>query len=799
MVRSSTALVLHVLLCWLAGGVGVNIKCSGQVWIEPSGVVQMGSSISINCFSTLGCPQFFIFLNLSQAEGPLHPINSSTVQLQLHDFQMPFGTFTCFTLCPNRGKRQLVCGTQVWAGYPPDPPRDLQCSINEGSGTMVCQWDTGQPTHLPTHYTLHLHSLGPAVVEDAEEEEEEEEEVFPAGSPVLLSSLRGGNHYSAWVQASNTLGTSRSAPQHLDLQELVVPALPQVTGAQTTGTWPPTTTIFWRRQTLLENVTCEERHKATGTPVWQVEVWDGPEHHGPHQHQDLQSDTQYIFQVRCRLSPAHSPWSSWGPPFLYTTPEAAPPVAPQVWWRPGPTFPNGSHQVTVLVKPLLPQDARGKVLGYTVTTRSSGNNLLLCNTSSTVCHVLVPPGTRVLHVTAHNSRGASSPASIPLGWGTGGQAEFPAPLALEVKAKNGSRVWVSWKPPPKGRGSPLWFIVEWVPSTPFSQEKYFWKKVPAQETHTDLPAEAGAGGHMKVSVYAVYPNGVSKPSSRQVPSEILFLGSTYREISHDGDTAVFLGLGISVLIISIAFVILMVKKSARKRIKATVVSLLPPWLLEDFPQMENSNVLRSLQENSDFPSSSFHEAFLDTSDPTVMEIQEVPAPEEHREVASSKEVPEAGEHLGSLEPASTTAPEQISDYKPQVSAGNPLGYIAANIYPAQPPAALPEPEPEPNSFFRDYTRPFAQLWDGEGGGSSIHLLEKINLILNSSQSGQSPPLGSAWGGQGSLLQNQGGPRLGRDVQEQTLVPEELLSCLRPINGVAVDGQPCFPQSIGRLF
>ncbi|XP_071605979.1 interleukin-23 receptor isoform X1 [Heliangelus exortis] len=790
MLGSSTALVLHVLLCWVSGGVGVNIKCSGHVWIEPSGVVQMGSNISINCFSTLGCSQFFIFLNLSQAEGPLHPINSSTVQLQLRDFQMPFGTFTCFTLCPNRDKRQLVCGTQVWAGYPPDPPRDLQCSIKEGSGTMVCQWDTGQPTHLPTHYTLHLHSLGPAVLEDAEEEEEVKEEVrvFPAGSPVLLSSLPAGSHYSAWVEAKNPLGTSRSALQHLDLQELVVPALPQLTGAQTTETWPPITTIFWRRQTQLENVTCEERHRATDTPGWQVEVWDGAEPQGAHQHQDLQGATQYLFQVRCRLSPAHSPWSSWGPPFLYTTPEAAPPVAPQVWWRPGPTFPNGSHQVTVLVKPLHPQDARGRVLGYRVTTGSSGEKLLLCHTSGTLCHVLVPPGTRVLHVTAHSSGGASGPAAtIPLGWGAGGHPEFPAPLAVQVQAKNGSRVWVSWEPPPpQGRGSPLWFIVEWVPSTPFSQEeKYFWKKVPSQETHTDLQAEAGAGGPMEVSVYAVYPDGVSKPSSRQVPPEILFLGSTHTELSHDADTAVFLGLGTSVLIFSTVFVILMVKKSARKRVKARVVSLLPTWLLEDFPHMEKSKVLRSLQTNSDFPSSSFHEAFLDTSDPPVMEIQEVAG--EQQEVASSREpsreIPEAGEQL------STPTPQQISAYRPQVAGGNPLGYIAAPISPAQPPA--PEPEPEPSSFFRDYSRPFAQLWDGEGGGSSIPLLEKLNLILTPSP----PTLGSAWGARGSPL---GGPRLG-EVQEQTLVPEELLSCLRPIRGVAVDGQPCFPQSLGRMF
>lgn len=105
-------------------GTGVaNIRCSGHVWIEPAPVVRMGSNISINCLSTLGCSwaKFLILLNYSLAEGPLRPLNSSTVQLWLRDFQMPFGTVACLARCPNSEQHQLVCGTDVLAGceYPP--------------------------------------------------------------------------------------------------------------------------------------------------------------------------------------------------------------------------------------------------------------------------------------------------------------------------------------------------------------------------------------------------------------------------------------------------------------------------------------------------------------------------------------------------------------------------------------------------------------------------------------------------------------------------------------------------------
>ncbi|KAM6398330.1 interleukin-23 receptor [Pluvialis apricaria] len=803
MAGSGDALLLHVLLCCLCRGVA-NIKCLGHVWIEPAPVVQMGSNISINCLSTIHCPRakFSILLNNSHAEGPLRTLNSSTVQLQLRDFRMPLGTVICVVHCPDKVQSKsfwLVCGADILAGYPPDPPTNLTCTIHEGSERLECTWDAGRPTHLSTRYTLHLRSVGTAA--DAEDAEEEEE-VFPAGSPVLLSALRGRSRYSAWVQASNTLGTARSVPRHLDLQELVVPALPLVAGAETMETSPPTTTIRWERQTLLENVRCEERHKATGALAWHVEVWDGAAQQGPRSRHHLQSNTRYVFQVRCRLSAANSPWSAWSTPFLYTTPEAAPATPPDVWRRLGPAFPNGSHEVTVLIKPLSPRDARGRILGYTVVAESPGGALVLCNTSSTVCSILVPPGARVLHVTAHNSKGASSPASITLSRDTGSQEEFPAPVDVKVKPKNQSGISVAWQLPRHSRRTPLWFIVEWVFTSQYSQEEqYFWKKVPSQETHTYIQEEAAAGGRISVSVYAVYPDGVSQPSSGQVPLEGQLPSSIYSEISHDGDVGVFLGLGVSVVILSLVFLVLMFKKSARKRIKAAIVSLLPKWLFEDFPHMENSNVVKSLQEKSDFTSTSFHVPFLDTGDPTVMEIEEVPAQEEYKNVATrrkpGREVPEDRERPGSKTPANITAPKQISDYKPQASDGNLLGYVAANFYQTQPPPALPEPEA--NVFFRDYTSPVPQVWDEEGGGHHLCLLEKINLILNNSRSGQSQAFSSAQGGHGILPENSWGHTLASDVQEQTLVPDELVSCLRAMNGESVDIKTCFPQSIGRLF
>lgn len=54
----------------------------------------------------------------------------------------------------------------------------------------------------------------------------------------------------------------------------------------------------------------------------QVEPCDTATQEGPRWQHELQSDTEFVFQARCRLSSARSPWSSWSPPFIYSTPEA---------------------------------------------------------------------------------------------------------------------------------------------------------------------------------------------------------------------------------------------------------------------------------------------------------------------------------------------------------------------------------------------------------------------------------------------------------------------------------------------
>ncbi|XP_041254244.1 interleukin-23 receptor [Onychostruthus taczanowskii] len=755
MAGAGQALVLPVLLCCLCPG-AASFECKGRVWIEPAPVVLLGSDIAVGCRSWLGCPsqQLLILLNYSRPPGTPLALPGGAVLLRLRRFQMPFAIVACFSRCPHSDR--LVCGTELRAGYPPDPPGNLSCAIAEGSERLECGWEPGRVTHLPTRHSLHLRR---AVAQDEEDEEDEEEKTFPADSPVLLRELHNDSHYSVWVQASNALGTARSAPRRLRLQELVVPALPVAVGAKTTDTSPAITTTRWRSRTRLRSVHCEERHRATGTPTWHVsppgppkppylspvEMCDKVPQEGPRWQHELQSDTEFVFQARCRLGTAHSPWSAWSPPFLYRTPEAAPAAAPAVWRRLGRALPDGSREVTVLIKPLAPRDARGRILGYAVSAGSAAGARPLCRTAGTECAVLVPPGARSLLVTARNAKGVSSPASIPLNRAAE-QEEFPAPEAVEVKPEQQSRVLVQWQPPQPSQSPPLWFILEWLSSPQHGQrEQFCWERIPHRETHTYI----------------------------QAPAEEPLLGSAYSEPSQDDDIRVFLGLSLSVLGSSVLFAIVMFKKSVRKRVKAALVSLLPKWLLEDFPHVENSSVVKSLQDKADFPSSILQEPFLASADPALSDVQEVPAQERHQSLDSEAraEVPEPRDVPRTVVVPSSLSPEQLGAYKPQLSGGNALGYVAAGIHQTQPPAAIPQAEVGMSRL--DYSSPVPKLWEQQGGTPQLCLLDKINLVLNSSLEfpGQA--------GHGSVPEQRW--ELPGDGPEQMLVPEELLSCLRATN------------------
>uniref|UniRef100_A0A674JWT1 Fibronectin type-III domain-containing protein n=1 Tax=Terrapene triunguis TaxID=2587831 RepID=A0A674JWT1_9SAUR len=525
-------------------------------------VIQMGLNISINCHSTVNCQmaKLYMMLNNTHIEDKLlTTINKTTVQLQLHDFRKPYSIVLCYANCP--------LTTELTYIY-----------------HLTCAWDAGKYTYISTNYILYLKSLQTG-----------EEKAFPSNAAIniSLSKLQGGKLYSIWVQAKNDLGTAHSDHLQVNLEDLVIPATPVITNVETTDSSAPRTILHWKKQTSMENVYCEERYKALADQTWHMKEWDINVTRGPHTEYSLESNTEYEFQVRCRLILAKSYWSGWSAPFIYTTPEAG---------------------------EFTPRLTRGLL-----------HLLLSCITFS-------------------------------------------------------------------------YFLKTLNEITPFS--------------------------------------GAIVKGSGMV--------------------------GNFTLLISTA-----------------LASLTPKWLTEDFPNVENSSVVKSLQEKSELMSSNSTQLFLDNDDPVVTEVLETSLQEECKTTDTKKGNRKvATEHMAISQNSllvSTLVTEQNNGYKPQVSNRSPLGNVFSNTYETQSQALDPNTylsSQDTHVLLKDYTSPITFLWNAEGTGSNTFLLEKFNLILNNNRSGQSNTFNTTDEEPNTLLENQWkSPPSTENVQEQTLVPDELVSCL----------------------
>ncbi|XP_072505871.1 interleukin-23 receptor [Notamacropus eugenii] len=314
-------IALCILVDWSSGGL-TTIICSGRVWVEPAPVFEMGLNVSIICHSTLqNCQprKFHLYKNSNGIQDKLRmaKINQTTARLQLSNFREPRAHLICRVECPRQEGEKLICGEDIATGYPPTVPANLMCLIYEYSGNMTCTWDTGTPTYLDTKYTVHVKSLQTG-----------EEQFYITSRYINISTnaLRSGKMYSIWVQAANALGKEESDHLQLNLDDIVIPALPVITRAEDLNTSVPTTIVHWKIQTSMDGIFCEMRYKATTMPSWNIKELETTLRSVQLTEYNLEPGTKYAFQARCRQT-GRKYESKWSAPFSHTTPEAVPQVS----------------------------------------------------------------------------------------------------------------------------------------------------------------------------------------------------------------------------------------------------------------------------------------------------------------------------------------------------------------------------------------------------------------------------------------------------------------------------------------
>ncbi|XP_061539111.1 interleukin-12 receptor subunit beta-2 isoform X5 [Phycodurus eques] len=228
------ALMLLVQLC-----TGKTPACVS--WSSAGPVVRLGSSLEVYCTFNCEC-EHSMYTEHPPALQRHTVVNSSTTYVRVDNITK-HRTFSCLCLC--RALTPDPCGLDIWAGYPPERPRNIRCSykvVTNQTGEVFCSWERGLKTHLKDTAELwcvscHLVCAITRVSGD-----------LPQPWPPFKIPIRGADPQSARfsvstkvhfisvrVRTHNALGSAMSPPANYTLSNIAIPSAPVLERPQCTS------------------------------------------------------------------------------------------------------------------------------------------------------------------------------------------------------------------------------------------------------------------------------------------------------------------------------------------------------------------------------------------------------------------------------------------------------------------------------------------------------------------------------------------------------------------------------------
>uniref|UniRef100_A0A2K6DKC2 Interleukin 23 receptor n=1 Tax=Macaca nemestrina TaxID=9545 RepID=A0A2K6DKC2_MACNE len=264
------------------------------------------------------------------------------------------------------------------------------------------------------------------------------------------------------------------------------------------------------------------------------------------------------------------------------------------------------------------------------------------------------------------------------------------------------------------------------------------------------------------------------------------------------DIGLLLGMIVFAVMLSILSLIGIFNRSLRTGIKRRILLLIPKWLYEDIPNMKNSNVVKMLQENNELMNNNSSEQVLYV-DPTITEIKEIFIPE-HKPTDYKKENTgplETRDYLQNSLFDNTTVvyiPDLNTGYKPQISNFLPGRSRLSNndeitSLTLKPPVDSLDSGNNPRSQKHPN---FAFSVSSVNSPSSTLFLGELSLILNQGEC-SSPDIQNSVEEETTMLLENDSP--SETIPEQTLLPDEFVSCLGIMNEELPSINSYFPQSI----
>ncbi|XP_058159850.1 LOW QUALITY PROTEIN: granulocyte colony-stimulating factor receptor [Dasypus novemcinctus] len=429
-------------------------------------IVRLGDPITASCTIGGNCnhldpePQILWKLDSElQPSGRQQHLPNGTLEstITLPHLNLTQAVLSCCLRWNNRV--QILDQAELQAGYPPAPPHNLSCLLDLKTNHLTCQWEPGPNTHLPTNFTLKsFKSRG-----NCQTQEEPILDCVPEAGQSRCSIPRKNLHLyqnmGIWVQAENALGTSLSLKlclNPMDVAKLEPPSLwAPDPSSEAAPPRPDCLRLHWEpwRPSLFISQKCELRYQPQlGEASWALVA---PLFSRTLQHElcGLLPATAYTLQMRCIRWPLPGLWSDWSPRLELSTPELAPIVKMDTWWRHRQLDPR-TVDVQLFWKPL--EKAGGQIQGYLVSWRPSGQTeavLPLCNTTELNCTFYLPREAREVALMAYNTAGTSRPTPVVFL-----ESRGPPLTRLYTTAPDPHSLWVGWEPPST---QPQGYVIEW--------------------------------------------------------------------------------------------------------------------------------------------------------------------------------------------------------------------------------------------------------------------------------------------------------------------------------------------------
>ncbi|XP_075396125.1 interleukin-23 receptor [Tenrec ecaudatus] len=254
------------------------------------------------------------------------------------------------------------------------------------------------------------------------------------------------------------------------------------------------------------------------------------------------------------------------------------------------------------------------------------------------------------------------------------------------------------------------------------------------------------------------------------------------------------------IVLSILALIGVFNKSLRTGIKRRLLWLIPQWLHEEIPNIGKSNVVKMLQEKSEFMNNNSTEQILYT-DPMITEIRETFLSEEHKPPdykkgtgAGSQETRDCLQESLCVSSSVVYIPDLNTGYKPQISNFLPGESSLSNNGETDSSALKPLVDSldlGKNAIVKKYPHFDFSVSSMNSRGNAL-ILEELSLVLNQGECKPHDMQDSLEGEPTGLLEN---GSLNGSIPEQTLLPDEFVSCLGVTNEELPPINPYFPQNV----